>query len=325
MASKLDMALDDVIETSGGGGKGYRKGGGDKGSWSRGSEKGGGSSSWKGGKAASRGSSSNGKESKLSMSLDEVIESSGESHSKGGGDRSGDNYNKGSWWGGKDGGKSGGKSSSWGGSGWGGGKSGGKGYGGYSGKGRDSYVPGGSRDGAWEGGAERWGAPRYGAERWAPPPERWTPPSRGADGFDGAWAGGGGSSSSWRRSHDLVNPDFEDRAERAGGMRSAGGERYAGGGGDRERQGTRRERPVEKEERSSRHIKRIKVSNVPRDLKARDIKHAFEAEAGKTTSCELERGTAFLEFERAEDARKAVETFDRGELNGKTIQVILEA
>jgi len=70
--------------------------------------------------------------------------------------------------------------------------------------------------------------------------------------------------------------------------------------------------------------KRIKVTNVPRDLGARDIKEAFESEAGKTLTCELERGTCYITFSRAADAQKAVETFDRGELNGKMISVTLD-
>jgi len=125
----------------------------------------------------------------------------------------------------------------------------------------------------------------------------------------GGWGKGSkgkGSSSSWWRMDQASSWD------RAGGMRSAGGERY----------GTRRGRG--EDESSYRHVKRIKVANVPRDLAARDIKHAFEAEAGKTTSCELDRGIAYLTFQHPEDARKAVETFDRGELNGKTITVTLE-
>lgn len=71
-------------------------------------------------------------------------------------------------------------------------------------------------------------------------------------------------------------------------------------------------------------VKRIKVTNVPKELKARDVREAFEAEAGKAESCSLEKGTAFIVFLRAEDARKAVETFDKGELNGKIISVALD-
>lgn len=70
--------------------------------------------------------------------------------------------------------------------------------------------------------------------------------------------------------------------------------------------------------------KNIKVTNIPRDLDMQDIKDAFEAEAGRIAHCEMQRGTARIEFYNAKDARKAVDTFDRGELNGKTIEVVFE-
>ncbi|OLP76392.1 Tubby-like F-box protein 2 [Symbiodinium microadriaticum] len=70
--------------------------------------------------------------------------------------------------------------------------------------------------------------------------------------------------------------------------------------------------------------KRIKVTNIPKELKAADVREAFEAETGKITLCELSRGTCRITFARAKDAQQAVETFDRGELNGKVISVILE-
>ena len=70
--------------------------------------------------------------------------------------------------------------------------------------------------------------------------------------------------------------------------------------------------------------KRIKVTNIPKELKAADVREAFEAETGKITLCELSRGTCRITFSRAKDAQQAVETFDRGELNGKVISVTLE-
>jgi len=78
------------------------------------------------------------------------------------------------------------------------------------------------------------------------------------------------------------------------------------------------------EEPPERTSKQIKVKNIPHDLDWRDIKGAFEAEAGKIARCELDKGVAWITFQHAEDARKAVETFDRGELNGKTIEVSME-
>lgn len=70
--------------------------------------------------------------------------------------------------------------------------------------------------------------------------------------------------------------------------------------------------------------KKIKVTNIPRDLDMQDIKEAFESEAGKISLCKMERGTAWITFLNPKDARKAVDTFDRGELNGKTIDVVFE-
>jgi len=68
---------------------------------------------------------------------------------------------------------------------------------------------------------------------------------------------------------------------------------------------------------------RIRVSNVPKNLDWRDIKEAFE-DNGRVTRCEVERGVAWVTFESALDAKKAVQTFDRGELNGQTIFVTHE-
>lgn len=260
-SAKLDMALDEVIESSSwgsnNGGKGSddrwgsRSGEASSASWGRSSGKAGamarGASTEEGADGSLTGTTGNGirspgsrQNSKLDMSLDEVIETSG------------------GWWG---------KSGSW------GGKDKGKGHGASWG---------------WNGRGGK------GSDRGPP---RWQPPTRG-------------SSPSWRRSEQ--GSSWGDR----GGMRSAGGERY------NDRYGMRRSRG--EDEASYRYVKRIKVANVPRDLAARDIKHAFEAEAGKTTSCELDRGIAYLSFVKPEDARKAVETFDRGELNGKIITVTLE-
>lgn len=78
------------------------------------------------------------------------------------------------------------------------------------------------------------------------------------------------------------------------------------------------------EEGPSRTGRKIKVTNIPRDLDMRDIKDAFEAEAGKIASCTMERGTAWIVFTNPKDAMKAVDTFDRGELNGKTITVVFD-
>lgn len=64
----------------------------------------------------------------------------------------------------------------------------------------------------------------------------------------------------------------------------------------------------------------VRVSNVPVELDKRDVKEAFE-EIGKVTRCEVDRGVAMITFSSAADAKKAIQTFDRGELNGQTIFV----
>lgn len=88
---------------------------------------------------------------------------------------------------------------------------------------------------------------------------------------------------------------------------------------------TKRRREAEAPAQTSSRPKRVKVTNVARDLDDQDIKEAFEAETGRIVKCTLDRSTAYITFANASDAVKAVETFDRGELNGKTITVVLDA
>lgn len=68
---------------------------------------------------------------------------------------------------------------------------------------------------------------------------------------------------------------------------------------------------------------RIRVANVPRNLDTRDVKEAFE-DVGTVVQCKVERGVAYVTFRSALVAKKAVQTFDRGELNGQTIYVTLD-
>lgn len=65
----------------------------------------------------------------------------------------------------------------------------------------------------------------------------------------------------------------------------------------------------------------VKVANVPRNLHWEDIRDVFDEQAGPVKSCKVEGTTAYVAFQRVKDAMKAVSTFDRGELNGKTISV----
>jgi len=64
------------------------------------------------------------------------------------------------------------------------------------------------------------------------------------------------------------------------------------------------------------------VKNIPLGLDSRDIRDAFQSATGVVTSCKLSHdGTARISFDRPEDAKKAVATFDQGELNGNIISV----
>jgi RNA recognition motif-containing protein len=65
------------------------------------------------------------------------------------------------------------------------------------------------------------------------------------------------------------------------------------------------------------------VSNVPKGLEDRDIREAFE-DVGAVKRCTVERGVAIVSFDSPSAAKKAVNTFDRGELNGQTIYVTFE-
>lgn len=68
---------------------------------------------------------------------------------------------------------------------------------------------------------------------------------------------------------------------------------------------------------------KIRVSNVPKGLEDSDIREAFE-DVGAVKRCTVERGVAIVTFDSPSAAKKAVNTFDRGELNGQTIYVTHE-
>ncbi|CAE8721243.1 unnamed protein product [Polarella glacialis] len=59
----------------------------------------------------------------------------------------------------------------------------------------------------------------------------------------------------------------------------------------------------------SSHCSRVRVDNITRGARARNIKNLFE-EAGPIASCELNEGVAIVNFHRAEDAQTAVQLFD---------------
>eukprot|EP00933_Yihiella_yeosuensis_P047131 TRINITY_DN4282_c1_g1_i1.p1 TRINITY_DN4282_c1_g1~~TRINITY_DN4282_c1_g1_i1.p1 ORF type:complete len:464 (-),score=125.33 TRINITY_DN4282_c1_g1_i1:34-1341(-) len=189
-----------------------------------------------------------------------------------------------------------------------GGKGGGKGgWGGYD----DSWGKGGGKGG--KGG--RWAA----EDAWGPSGGDWGAPDLyGGAGRAGAW-GGAQPMLAWdrvppRAARDPQWPTVTSRAME----RAAREEREV----ERPVRAARAER-VERAEKPAPR-KTIRVSNVPRNLDKRDIQEAFE-DNGEVERCEVERGVAIITYTRASDAKKAVATFDRGELNGQTIFVAFDA
>jgi len=139
--------------------------------------------------------------------------------------------------------------------------------------------------------------------------ERWGQKERGPD----SW----GAKEREPRGNDWQDSERSDRRKAP-----AREDRESWGTGQRgQKRAYEEETRRETREGPSGQSKRIKVTNIPRDLDMYDIKDAFEAEAGKIVDCKMARGTAMITFGNAKDARKAVDTFDRGELNGKTIEV----
>jgi len=304
-AAALDMSLDDVIESSKGSGKSGRKGksggkgeagseGAGGGRWGSGADDtwGGGKKNWSSG-AGGGGSWGGGSWDKWNN------KNSDNSWEDWGGSKRGGAAKDGSW---SSFGSSSGKDSweTWskkpaasGSEAWGGA------WDGRKNSGRDDFWgTSGGKDDAWGGGARSGG--KYEAWGASPREEAWGGGSRGGGGQEREARGWGSSRPA---------PDRWEAEE----PRGRGGSTWSS-----------QKRRHEDDSPPERPTKSIKVKNIPHDLDWRDIKGAFEAEAGKILRCELEKGTAWITFVRPEDARKAVETFDRGELNGKTIEVSME-
>lgn len=344
-------------------GKGGGKKGGGKNYWSgakaSSNEDGGGGrgKGWrgKGGKAEKKESAkddSKGEDAKLDMSLEEVIEKDGgkgkgKSKNKGKGDRE-DGERKGK---GRGKGKNNWDNDSWGSSG--GYKGGGGGYKGYNdswsskdnrSKGSKGYSKGGS---SWGGGGGSKGSYFSTPDRSAAWNEH---DDRDDDDDDDGWGGKGGSKrGSWsgavggsrggkgderqmgrvRSSDDGWQRVEQPRAPIREARRAHSPPRREMGRGSKREAADARAPPTKRgraaeEPENSRSAKSVKVTNIPRDVNMQDIKDAFEQETGKIARCRIDRGTAWIAFLRASDARKAVETFDRGELNGATIGVALD-
>lgn len=170
---------------------------------------------------------------------------------------------------------------------------------------RSSWGKGGGKH-------EDWGMDRRGGDDWGGSRSS----TAGARGAVTAALGYGGRSAAWERPPPSRRDDaWGDRAApREFTTRSRMSAGAAGA--------TLAQRPVERatRERGPAPGARIKVTNVPSNLDWRDIKEAFE-DVGNVIKCDVDRGVASIIFERAGDAKKAVQTFDRGELNGQTIYV----
>mmetsp|Transcript_34775 Transcript_34775/g.75578 ORF Transcript_34775/g.75578 Transcript_34775/m.75578 type:complete len:402 (-) Transcript_34775:9-1214(-) len=338
-AIALDMTLDEVIESSKGGGKSRKKGAkgeekGERKEW-KGDDKGDGKGKWKGkGKDDSGGSKGKGK---------------GKDDSRGndGWGKSGSSSGKGSDWGrggkGSDWGSGGGAKDSWdswkkpvGGSGkdwnsswkptgssdweskksggkdsWGGGKEDSWGSGKGAGRGKEDSW--GKKDTSWDyksgdGGGSKWYQEEKDMSRWS---SKAAAPDR-----NGGWSSG----ASRKRGIDDRWEAADAGHGRGGGSRPGGA---VGGSSGVWTSTVKRGRFDDGPSERDRSEKSVKVTNIPTDLDWRDIKGAFENEAGKILRCEMEKGTAWITFEKASDARKAVDTFDRGELNGRTIEVTI--
>jgi len=163
-----------------------------------------------------------------------------------------------------------------------------------------------------------WGsAPQWPRERWNDhDTERWSGGGGGGgcrgSGDDGSATGGSG----WTRSRGYNNDAAEASSFARRPMKTSNENESAKassrtGGGSGGSGGT------------TGNQSRIKVANIPKDLDWRDIKEAFE-DTGKVMRCDLEKGVAWVTFDTVLDAKEAVKTFDRGELNGQTIFVTRE-
>lgn len=293
--ASLDMSLDDVIASgrSGKGGRGRGRG------W-KGEGKGRSSPDLaaQGWTSPSKNGDSKPAAAALDMSLDDVIEAG--KGRKGGGKGKGGKDGAGKWaasddvWGSKES-----SNKDWG-----------------SKKSAKDWGGGGSRDGSWEAWASK---PAGGGGAWG----SWGGAKSDSWGKEDSWGGGGKGrrdTGVWGGGRDDSWGGKEPTWEKREPQRWEADDGYSRSGGWG---GTKRSR-YDDDAPPERPSKQIKVKNIPHNLDWRDIKSAFEAEAGKISRCELDNGTAWITFLRPEDARKAVDTFDRGELNGKTIEVSIE-
>mmetsp|Transcript_183329 Transcript_183329/g.581366 ORF Transcript_183329/g.581366 Transcript_183329/m.581366 type:complete len:378 (+) Transcript_183329:760-1893(+) len=329
-AAKLSMTLEDICKTEVRGGKGNKTEKKAEGKFGAKADE---------GKLGRRG----GRRMRLKLNRDgtnlkKKVEpkangkANGKAKAKGKARAKGDAKNEKGAKGGKAAGKGAGSWDQWGGKG-GGAKGGGAKGGGKGSWGGDGWAASNKRTGK----GDDWGLPakRMRGDSWEAPPARagdfgWGRGSRddaySAKGGGGRWPSdmgkGGRDDGRWGAPDAWSSGARASERERAPPPSWDRGDRFPASRRDEETwiKPTERAPPA----RTDTSGTRIKVTNVPLDLDRRDIKEAFE-DRGRVIRCEVDRGVAFVTFERAIDAKKAIQTFDRGELNGQTIFVSQES
>merc|ERR1712078_476978 len=114
--------------------------------------------------------------------------------------------------------------------------------------------------------------------------------------------GGGKSNNSWK-DNSWKDNSWKDNSWSSGGK--SGGKGYGKGGG------------------KGGGKKSVLVTNVPPSLNWKDLKGAFSA-AGTIEFCEVSaNGKAEITLQTAQAARQAVDTYNGGDLNGRSIKVTL--
>eukprot|EP00746_Dinoflagellata_sp_MGD_P161782 gnl/MRDRNA2_/MRDRNA2_89059_c0_seq1.p1 gnl/MRDRNA2_/MRDRNA2_89059_c0~~gnl/MRDRNA2_/MRDRNA2_89059_c0_seq1.p1 ORF type:complete len:389 (+),score=85.03 gnl/MRDRNA2_/MRDRNA2_89059_c0_seq1:89-1255(+) len=112
--------------------------------------------------------------------------------------------------------------------------------------------------------------------------------------------------------------DVSDEEDRAPPPRERGGR--AGG-----RMGRDSPPPAkQRQPRQEKGTRDVRVAGIAPSLSSRAVREAFESSAGPVESFSLKNGVAWLSFTKPGDAVRAVEMFNQGQLNGRTIVVTLE-
>jgi len=167
----------------------------------------------------------------------------------------------------------------------------------------------------------RGGRDRYEDERERSPPSRPPPPAR-REAAPRRMASPPPRAAP-RDRYEEPAPRGYDRHDAGVGRAPAAGHGY--GGSKRARESAADDvGPAASRRNNSTGQKRVKVTNIPPNLSSRDIREAFENETGEIIRCEMDKeGTCWIDYKHRNHAVKAVDTFDLGELNNRTIGVTL--